>query len=198
MSLPTMKLHFSSTPRSRIRWISASSTSRGQAVARDAIAQHAAGLAEGLEDRHRIAAPRKLVGAGEARRTGADHGHFLRALLLGELGELQVLGDAEVADETLQRVDRDGTFLGRAVAGLFAGMRADPPADRRKRIALDDLLPGDLEGLLVGPAVGFGLGDGGEPAADIGAAGAVPDARRRLRGIPGRSGLISAPAAPPP
>ena len=60
------------------------------------------------------------------------------------------------------------------VAGVLAGMRAYAAADGRERIAIRDLLPRDAVGLFVGAAVRFGLGDGGQPAANIRAVGAAP------------------------
>src|SRR5450759_3506002 len=52
----------------------------GQAVLRNAIAEHSAGLRVALEDGHVVAGEEKVVGRGHAGRPGADHGHTFAGL----------------------------------------------------------------------------------------------------------------------
>ena len=49
----------------------------GQAVGRDAVGQHAAGLRHPVEDRHRMPVLPEEVGRGQPGRAGADHRHAL-------------------------------------------------------------------------------------------------------------------------
>ena len=61
-----------------------------QAVGRDGLHEHAAGLGLGLEHDRLVAQPGEEVGGGEAGGTGADDGH-LAGRVLGVLQDLRQL-----------------------------------------------------------------------------------------------------------
>ena len=77
-------LHFSSTPKIQNALDLRVQDLARQAVRRDAIAQHAAGLAESLKHGHGITASRELIGAGKARRPGAYDGDLLFMLFFAQ------------------------------------------------------------------------------------------------------------------
>ena len=157
----------------------------GQAIFRNAVAQHPARLTECLKYRDGIAAPRQLIRAGEAGRTGPHHGDLLRALFHGHPRKFQSMLDSEIANELLQGVDGDSAVFRRAIAGIFARVGTDTAADRRKRIALRDLLPGKAVRLFGAAPVGVRLSDGSKPAPDIGAARAAAHAGREFLHVGG-------------
>ena len=63
-----------------------------QAVARDAVAQHAAGVRQRLEDLDGVALEPRVEGAGQAGGTGADDGDRLAAVGLGRDRQQQLAG----------------------------------------------------------------------------------------------------------
>ena len=166
-----------------------------QAVAGDAVTQHAAGLAEGFKNRDGVAAARQLIGAGKAGRAGAHDRDAFGFRFAGQACQLQVVFQAEIAHEALERVDGHRAVLLLAVAVVLAQGRADAPADGGERVAIRNLFPGQAARLFAGAAVSFRLGDGGQPSADIrparGRCRCTAESWRRRRG---RCGLMSPPA----
>ncbi len=79
-----------STPRSRIRCISASSTSRGRRYLGMPKRIMPPAHRPGVADRHRVPAARQVVGGRQPRRAGADDQHALAARL-GSAVELPAL-----------------------------------------------------------------------------------------------------------
>ena len=117
-----------------------------QAVLGDAVPEHSSGLRLRLEQLDRVAAAGEVEGARQPRGTRPDDGH-LPAVRGGDLGAPRGLArEVEVGDEPLHRVDRDGLVEEPPAApGHLARAGADPPADRRERVALLD----DREGVAV-------------------------------------------------
>ena len=133
----------SSTPRSRIRWISASRTSRGRRYA--GIPNRIIPPGLGPASRIVTACPRQrqVVRRGEAGRAGSDHQHPLAGR-----GGVDVDGpallDRLVAQEALDRVDADRLVEHAAVAGGLARVVADPAHHRGERVGRHDRAPGPL------------------------------------------------------
>ena len=146
-----------------------------QAVGRNAVAQHPAGLGPLVEHRHRVAAAREVVGAREARRARADDADARRARRGGRFGR-QAPVARFVRDRALDGVDRDGAVERIAVAVRLARVIADAPADGGKRIVLADRAPraGDVA-----------LGRQREERAHVGAGRAVEVAGRGARHVLG-------------
>ena len=101
--------------------------------------QHAARDLLGFVDVDGVAEPREIIGAAQAGRPGADD----RDALAGRedrrlLRDLQLVAQRVVADEALDRADRQRLVDRAAAAVPLAGMGADAAADRRERIVLPD------------------------------------------------------------
>ncbi len=139
------------------------------AIGRNAEMDHAARHRTGLADLDRVAQPGQVVGRRQAAGTAADHQHPLAAGPRRVL-RLPALLHRHIAEETLDGVDAHLLVGEGAVAGVLAGVVADPAVDRRKRVVLDQGLPG---GLIVA-----GLGQR-QPALDVLASRAGVVARRQ-------------------
>ena len=154
-----------------------------QPVRRDAVAHHAARLTERVADLDLVSPHRQVIGRGQAARTGTDDQDPLARTRRRRI-EAPPLGEREVAEEALRRMDGDGAVeLGPVAAGL-ARVVADPAVDRRQRVVPDQLPPGLLvpAGLQVR-----------EPGLDVLAGGTGGVARRKQvdvdrTGLPGRTG----------
>ncbi len=108
----------------------------GEAIGRDAEAEHAARPWRRLEDLDAIALACELPGGGEAGRARADDGDLL-AVLLGLLDRLGLrLAVSLVGDEALQAADRQRAFELPARALLFARRvaRASERTHERRRL----------------------------------------------------------------
>ena len=106
-------------------------------------AHHAAGKRTGLMDLDRMTHAPQVIGRGQARRTGADDQHALAAVGLRRR-EFPAVADRRVAEETLDRIDADRFVDMRAIAGVFAGVIADPAHHRRHRVVERQCAPGGL------------------------------------------------------
>ena len=106
-----------------------------EAVAGDAVAQHAAQLVALLEDDHLVAHQRQIVGAAQAAGAAADDGHGLsgrrRAFRLGHVPGV-------VHGVALQAADVQGRVDHVAAAPGFAGVLADIGAGGRHGVILAD------------------------------------------------------------
>ena len=87
-----------------------------------------------------MAEPGQVVGGRQPARPGADHEHPLAAAHRRRV-EQPALLEREVAQEALDRVDRDGAVEAGAVADALARVVADPPVDRGQRVVGDELAP---------------------------------------------------------
>ena len=139
-----------------------------QAVARDAVAQHAAEVLARLEDRDLVAHDREVVGAREAGRTAAHDGDALA----GRLGHVRAVVALHVVDrEALEAADVHGVVHHAAAAVHLAGVLAHVAADERQRVVLADEAHGlgELAGL-----------DQRDVAGDVDACRAARHARHEL------------------
>ena len=118
------------TPSAAIRSSSPVEHVAGQPVGRDAVAHHPAGLVARVADLDLVAEPGQVVGGRQPARPGADHEHPLAAADRRRV-ERPALLEREVAQEPLDRMDRDGAVEVGAVADALARVVADPPVDRR-------------------------------------------------------------------
>ena len=108
-----------------------------QAERRNVGAHQAARTIELLEDRHRVAERRQIVGDGERRRAGADERDALAVLLRRRLG--QHLRDviAIVGGDALEAADGDGLAVdASAPAGRLARTIARAPEDAGEHVRL--------------------------------------------------------------
>ena len=112
-----------------------------QAVAGDAVAQHAAQVMTLLKDRHLMAHHGQIVGTGKAGRAAADHGNAL-AGVVGHAG-LVIVEVAVLNGKTLEGEDVHGIVDHAATAVHLAGMLAHQAANERQRVVLAD----DLDGI---------------------------------------------------
>ena len=107
----------------------------GEAVAGDAVAQHAAQLVAFLEHRCLVAHQRQIIGAAQAAGSAADNGHLFaggrRALRLGHNARM-------VHSVALQPADVDGVVDHIPAAAGLTGVLADVGAGRGERIILSD------------------------------------------------------------
>ena len=152
----------------------------GQAVLRDAVAEHAAGRRVALDDRDGVALDGQVVGSRHAGRAGADDGDALaRGGLalegqrrLGASGGLRL--EDLVAGVAVAVADGDGLLDLVAAAVLLAGRRADAAEHRREGDgALEDARRLDEV------ALGVGL----QEARDVDVAGALVLAGRQAVGV---------------
>ena len=111
-----------------------------QAVAGNAVAQHAAQVVALLKDGHLVTHHGQVVGAGKASRAAADHGDAL-AGAVGH-GGLVVVEVAMLNGKTLEGKDVHGVVDHAAAAVHLAGMLAHQAADERQRVVLADDLDG--------------------------------------------------------
>ena len=113
-------------------------------VGGDAEAQHPAGLGAQVADLDRVAAAGEVVGGAKPARARADDQHPLAGRRRRRIEHPPVL-DRHVAEEPLDRVDRDGAVEQRPVAGVLARVVADAPVDGGERVVGDDRAPRVLE-----------------------------------------------------
>src|SRR6202020_752034 len=85
-----------------------------------------------FEYRDFISETRQLVGGAVPGRTGSDDGDFL-AVGFPRLHHVVRQCLAEIAEKALDCADRDGFVVLSPIAGLLAGVVADPAGDRWKR-----------------------------------------------------------------
>ena len=109
-------------------------------VGRDAVTHHPAGPVTGIPDLDLVAEPGQVIGGGKPARTGADDQYALTAAD-GRPVEGPPPLQREIAEEPLDRVNRDGAVEAGAVADALARVIADPPVDRRHRIVGNQLPP---------------------------------------------------------
>ena len=86
-------------------------------------------------------AARQVIGGRQPARSRADDQHA-PARTGWRRGERPAVLAGEVAQEPLDRVDRDGAVEVGAVADALARVVTDPPVYRRKRVVGDELTPG--------------------------------------------------------
>ena len=91
-----------------------------QAVGRNAVMHHAAGLGVGIADLDLVSEAAQLIRARQPRGTSADHEHALAGGRAGRHGPAVVVG--EIAEKPIERMDRDGRIEVLPVAGAFAGV----------------------------------------------------------------------------
>ena len=106
----------------------------------DAVLEHAARTVQRLEDGHVIAELRKVRGAGQAGRAGADDRHFLAVGGSDGGGRGLALLARPVGHEALELADRDALALDAQDAAAFALglLRAHTAANGRQRAVLGD------------------------------------------------------------
>jgi len=123
------------------------------AIARDAVAHHAAQVLMIVEDRDRVTLEGELVGHRQAGGTTAEHGNFFAGLFRG-FDELQIVLDRVLAEVMLDRVDADVIFNLVAVASGFAWCRANATHHSGQRVGLGEATPGIFlyghDGLAIG------------------------------------------------
>ena len=112
----------------------------GHPVFGDAVAHHPARLGAGVADLDLVAQPGQVVGSRQPARPGADDEHPLAG---GDRRRVErpSLLQRQVAQEPLDRVDRDGAVELGAVADALARVVTDPPVNRRERIVGHQLAP---------------------------------------------------------
>ena len=113
----------------------------GQPVGGNPVAQHSSQPGKGLEEGDPVTQRGQVIGAGKAGRAGPDDRHLFIFLLPGGRKTFPPL-EGKVADETLQGVYGRGFIILLAVAGSFAGMEADAPANPGKGVFPGDSFPG--------------------------------------------------------
>ena len=111
---------------------------RGEAVIGDSHPEHSPGQGESFENGNRISQLTQIPGRGETARPRSDDGNFLlefvRDGIRGDVG----LGVDLVGYEPLQGGNRDRLVDQVSIAGFFATVVADPPADPGERVVLFD------------------------------------------------------------
>ncbi len=110
-------------------------------VGRDAVAHHPAGRIARVPDLDLVAEPGQVVGGRQAARPGTDDEHPPAAADGGGI-ERPLPLDRQVAEEPLDRVNRDRAVQVGAVADALARVVADPPVDGRHRVVGGQLAPG--------------------------------------------------------
>ena len=98
----------------------------------------------GLASRISTSCPnrRRVVGARQARRAGADHEHPLAGRRPRRDRPSLLVG--EIAEEPVERMDRDGLIEELPVAGAFAGVITGAAVRAGQRVLLHVLPPGAL------------------------------------------------------
>jgi hypothetical protein len=136
-----------------------------QAIARDAVAHHPAGLGAGVTDLHLVPEPRQVAGGREPARPCTDHEHAPPAAVRRRV-EPPVAFQRQVTEIPLHRVDPHRAVELGAVAGALTGVVTDPAVNRGEGVLERQQPPGAL--------VIAGL-DVSEPALDVlaGRAGTV-------------------------
>ncbi len=150
----------------------------GQAEVGDAVLEHAAGLVEGLVDRHVAAGLGHVGRAGHARRARTDDADLEAVGLdVGNVGP--AFGDRHVADEALEPADRHRLqrLAHRAHAFALVFLRAHAPAHRRQQVGVGDDVVGAVEILALDLLDEAGNVDADRAAAHAGLVGAVQAAR---------------------
>ena len=112
-----------------------------QAVFRNSHPQHSPQHRQGFEHRDPIPHSRQVIGAGHSGGARADDGHFFRFLFPSHRYPAAVF-ERHVRHEALQGIDGNRLVEFTPVAGGFAGVVADPPADPGKRAFLLEEVPG--------------------------------------------------------
>ncbi len=107
-------------------------------VRRDADGDHAATERERLVDGDRVPFKRQVVGGGKTGRTGTHDGDLLGLLLRRDHGGEMAVLPFVVGSAALENHDVDRLVDVFPAAGGLARVRADAPADRRKRHRLTD------------------------------------------------------------
>ena len=110
-----------------------------KAVLRDAVMHHAARLRACVLDLDVVAHALKVVRARQAARPGADDQHALGRRRLDR--NPPSFFRREIAEEAIQRVDRNRLVQLRAVAGAFAGVIARAAVRPRQGVLLHVFLP---------------------------------------------------------
>jgi hypothetical protein len=106
----------------------------------DAVAQQPADPVVLLEQGHRVAGARELLGAGEARRAGADDGDALARLAGGHCGWIQPSCPAAIDDRAFDRLDGHRIVVDVQRARGLAGRGADAAGELREVVGrLQDL-----------------------------------------------------------
>ena len=153
------------------------------AIARDAIACHAAELGALVENRGAMAAAAQLVGGGHAGHPATDDGDFLAGFVF-RFFKFETFMQGMVADELLDRVDADEVLDLVAVAAFLAGRRADAAHHGGKRVGVG----GTPKRVLLPWHIGLRLFDAAhdlQPATDVLAGRAATLAGRCLVNIGG-------------
>ena len=114
----------------------------GDLVVGDAVAQHAAELGGGLEDRDIVALAGKVVGAGQAGGTAADNGDLFAGGGVAGNAQVDLVGHAPVGDKALQMVDGHRLIHENPAAAGLAEPGAYPPHGKGKGVALHDQAQG--------------------------------------------------------
>ena len=149
-------------------------------ILRNAVAQHAASLWHGLEDRDIVTHLAQEVSCGKSQRAAADDGYCLAGVRITFRDELGA-GAVHVRNKTLQGLDCDRLVDQASAAVILARMRADTAQGCRKR----DLVFDQLVGLVV-----FAVGDQADVALAVGACRACQYARRSaVTGVVGKQQL---------
>ncbi len=98
----------------------------------DAVAQKPPEAVVLLEDDHLVPAAGKLLGEGQAGRTGADHRHLPAGLVLRPNGFDPALFEGPFGNLVLDVLDGDRVVVDGQRARRFARRGADPPGDLRE------------------------------------------------------------------
>ncbi len=122
---------------------------------RDAVAQQAADARRLFEDLDLVAGAAELLGAGQAGRTGADHGDALAGMALGDLRLDPAFAPAALDDGMLDRLDRHRLADQVQRAGRLARRRADPAGEIREVVGLVQDGQRTARVVLIDPVVPF-------------------------------------------
>ena len=113
-----------------------------QAIGGDPVVHHPARLGVGVADLDLVPEASQVIGARQARGAGADHEHALAGRRPRR--DRPAFLDGAIAEEPIERVDRDGLIEEAPVAGAFTGVIARAAVRGRKRVLLHVLPPGAL------------------------------------------------------
>ena len=114
----------------------------GQAMRRDAVAEHSTRLRTTLEDRDGIATRASSAAHESPGRPCPRHGDPLRAPRTIQRRQAQPSCERPVAQVALDGARRDRAVLGRSACSVLAGVRADATGHRGERVRPDDHSPG--------------------------------------------------------